>query len=402
MPPSNPHNMNPRKISSVKYLLLLSAALLAPTLTALALAGTLTKPGVALPSNFPKDAHQQIAAALRHPDCKFLTGNFVNWHTTLLYGGDTRALNQFLAALAKCPGVTLRVTFVADPVPGATCDWVVEHSAGEPLTAPENSFQIRVNLKSERVRRAEVLLPENKEASPAQLPALTPAKLIGEWRGPCCEFRLAADGTGAWRVKGPDGPLEEPEPFKWQFDGTRLRFRGASAEEVFEIARGEKDSITFKFSSGETRGLWKIPRQKTTPTDAFAKRLPVTFEVMSQHAVLITHCRAEARENRTLGKILEVWKGDYAPKSFEREPPAGYVDVQMGLPKPGDQVALAAGTEFVVFWHRLNQTSGGLRQFFLVPIKDGKVSQTTDRHGTREELPVEELKKRVQAAPVQR
>ena len=134
---------------------LLCAALLATATDAFALAGDLTEPGVALPTGYPKAAQEQVLAALNRPDCKFLKGHFINWHTTLLYAGETKALNQFLDALAKCPSVTLHVSFTTDPVPrdDGRCDWFVSHDAHA------NSFQVRVNLKSERLKLPELRLP---------------------------------------------------------------------------------------------------------------------------------------------------------------------------------------------------------------------------------------------------
>ena len=136
---------------------LLCAILLATATDALALAGELKEPGVALPQDYPQTAQEQVMAALKRPDCKFLKGSFINWHTSLLYAGETKALNQFLDALAKCPGVTLHVSFVAtDTIPGEPCDWHVSHDAHA------NSFHIRVNLKSERIKLPDLYLPPTK------------------------------------------------------------------------------------------------------------------------------------------------------------------------------------------------------------------------------------------------
>lgn len=130
--------------------------LLASVATTFALMGELKEPGVAHAQGYPQVAQEQVRAALTRPDCKFLGGRFLNSHTSLLYAGDTKALNQFLDALAKCPGVTLHVSFVADPIPGEPCDWHVSHMAHE------NRFHVRVNLKSARVKLADLHLPEVK------------------------------------------------------------------------------------------------------------------------------------------------------------------------------------------------------------------------------------------------
>lgn len=145
----------------------------------------------------------------------------------------------------------------------------------------------------------------------------------------------------------------------------------------------------------EFKGALQLAEAAPAP----AKRLPVTFDIMARDAVLIVQCRAELVQGRTLGKVLEVWRGAYAPADFERPPPPGFMDVNLGAPKRGDQTGLREGTEFIVFWHRLNQVGGGLRQFYLVPVKDGKVGQEIHRSGLREELTVAELKERVSRAP---
>ncbi len=362
----------------------------------LALAGDLKEPGVAMAQGYPEAARQQVMAALNRPDCKFLKGSFINWHTSLLYAGETKALNLFLADLAKCPGATLHVSFVADPIPGEACDWVVAHDAHA------NSFHVRLNLKSERLKLPDLHLPEVKGPPVKTVAALNRNDLLGEWCGPCIGFKLASDGAGAWLVKGPEGPLPQPEPFKWELSGPTLLLREATGERKLTVTRGEDESLELQFPEGGSAGVWKVASKPGAANPAALaapnKRLPITFDIMARDAVLIMHCRAEVAQNRTLGKVLEVWRGTYAPLDFERQPPTGFVDVNMGVPKPGDQVALREGTEFIVFWHRLNQTAGGLRQFYLVPVKDGKVSQEIHRSGLREELTVAELKQRVIAA----
>ena len=148
---------------------LLCAALFATATDALALAGELKEPGVALPQDYPKAAQEQVRAALNRPDCKFLKGSFINSHTSLLYAGDTKALNQFFDALAKCPGVTLHISFVAtDTIPGEPCDWHVSHDAHE------NSFHIRVNLKSERIKLPDLYLPSAKGPALPTQPTVPP------------------------------------------------------------------------------------------------------------------------------------------------------------------------------------------------------------------------------------
>lgn len=143
---------------------LFSALLLATATDALALAGELKEPGVAMSQGYPEAARKQVMAALTRPGCKFLKGNFINSHTSLFYAGDTKALNVFLGDLAKCPGVTLHVSFANDPIPGEPCDWHVSHDAHE------NGFHVRVSLKSDRIKLPDLYLPEVKGPSVVTAP----------------------------------------------------------------------------------------------------------------------------------------------------------------------------------------------------------------------------------------
>jgi hypothetical protein len=120
---------------------------------AFALAGTLDSPSVAFSGDYPKDAQAQVMAALTRKDCKFLGGHFVNWFTTLRYGGDTKSLNLFLGDLVKCPGATVHVGFkkLDDD-----CDWRVSHDAHS------NHFQVEVNLNSKQIKIEDLYIPEAK------------------------------------------------------------------------------------------------------------------------------------------------------------------------------------------------------------------------------------------------
>jgi hypothetical protein len=133
---------------------------------ALALAGDLSEPGIALPAHYTETVRSNIMAALRQPDCRFLGGRFLNSHTSLNYAGNTRALNFFLDGLAKCAGVTLSVSFTFDALPDDRCDWHVSHQAGP------NRFHVRVNLKSSQIKLAELVIPAVKgpELPPARKP----------------------------------------------------------------------------------------------------------------------------------------------------------------------------------------------------------------------------------------
>src|SRR5437762_14197430 len=108
-----------------------SLTLLLLTAKALAEYHTPTEPSLAFPNDFPEAARTNIVAALRRPDCKFLSGSALNSFTSFKYGGDTLALNLFLENLAKCRGVALGVRFSLESSM-EDCDWLVTHMAGKP------------------------------------------------------------------------------------------------------------------------------------------------------------------------------------------------------------------------------------------------------------------------------
>lgn len=123
----------------------------------LALAGDLSEPGIAFPSDFPQPAQLRIMGSLKHPECKFLGGHFVNWITHLNYSGETKGLNGFLENLAKCPGVALTVRFKEEGFEG-DCDWMIDHTSGGDTC----QLVVSVNLKSPRIKLTELAIPEAK------------------------------------------------------------------------------------------------------------------------------------------------------------------------------------------------------------------------------------------------
>jgi len=141
-------------------------------------------------------------------------------------------------------------------------------------------------------------------------------------------------------------------------------------------------------TAGAIRGRAPAP---AAAEPAPVRRLPVTFDVLIRDALLVVHGRAEKVGGRVLVRIQDVWRGTYTPEAFERKPPEGFVDVSASLD------VLTPGTECVVYWNRLNQVRGGLRQFTLVPVKDGKLSRSINRWGDPEELTLAQLKDRVKA-----
>ncbi|MFM1558742.1 MAG: hypothetical protein ACKJSK_05475 [Roseibacillus sp.] len=72
--------------------------------------------------------------------------------TSLRYQGNTGALNRFLSGLANCLDVTMQVSFTGEL--DQDTDWRVFH---EP---PANRFHIEIDYQSERIKLAELILPE--------------------------------------------------------------------------------------------------------------------------------------------------------------------------------------------------------------------------------------------------
>jgi hypothetical protein len=140
--------------------LLLAVALLAGRSDASAMAGDLKQPGVALPTKYPEAIRKKIRAALNREDCKFVSGSFVNWFTTLRYDSDTKALNLFLDDLKNIPQVTLKVSFVKS-IEHESAAWSVHHGAHG------NRFHIRVPLDG-RIKIEELYIPDIQGRSPTE------------------------------------------------------------------------------------------------------------------------------------------------------------------------------------------------------------------------------------------
>ncbi|HTL56846.1 MAG TPA: hypothetical protein VL361_14290 [Candidatus Limnocylindrales bacterium] len=110
--------------------------------SAFGMAGTLTSPGLAFPEDFPSAIQINLLAVVRKPEFKFLNGQFINSTTTLRYGGDTRALNEFLDQLSRFPGIIVSLSFGAEPwelivtnstrLADESLSWTVSHSAFQP------------------------------------------------------------------------------------------------------------------------------------------------------------------------------------------------------------------------------------------------------------------------------
>ena len=135
----------------------LAVSLAAPVSAVL---GELTTPSVPFAQGYPAEAREKVNAALaRTKGATFLGGHFLNSWTTLRYSGDTLALNHFLDALVKCPGVTVHVGFKKL---NDGSDWRVGHAFHG------NRFQVEVNLDSKRVDIEKLYIPEYKGPSPSK------------------------------------------------------------------------------------------------------------------------------------------------------------------------------------------------------------------------------------------
>jgi hypothetical protein len=100
--------------------------------------------------------YKALKAVLQRSDCRFLGGSELNVSSSLRYGGDTTALNKFIAALSLCPKVSVHVKFYRPGPGGVECDWsVTQMSASTELV-------VRINLASEKVNIERLYLPPVK------------------------------------------------------------------------------------------------------------------------------------------------------------------------------------------------------------------------------------------------
>ena len=135
----------------------------------------------------------------------------------------------------------------------------------------DNAGQTRVFYAVLRKRDGQWLVDRHDRDAPKEVAALMQGfnlspgmkfdvraeELVGHWLGPCTEFTLAADGTGAWLVTGPEGPLPTPKPFNWDVAGSTLLMRDAEREQKAEVTWVEDDSFHFRFANGNGRAVWR-------------------------------------------------------------------------------------------------------------------------------------------------
>ena len=96
------------------------------------------------------------------PEAKFLGGQFINAVTTLRYGGDTGALNQFLAGLAECSEARIRVQFVRD----LDSAWRLQHNGW----SDGREFLVQIGLGSDRIHLEEIQWPLIRGGRPDAVP----------------------------------------------------------------------------------------------------------------------------------------------------------------------------------------------------------------------------------------
>ncbi len=103
---------------------------------------------------------------------------------------------------------------------------------------------------------------------------------------------------------------------------------------------------------------------------ARAEQWPSVEELASPRFLLIVHCRTEAVDGRVLYKVLDVWKGEYSPRAFVRQPPTGYINT--GGP---DATNGKAGVEVILCYTRHNQPKEGIHAHDMsLLVEDGKVT----------------------------
>lgn len=134
---------------------------LAPRVSALSV--MLPAPDVNFPKGYDQARAGQILAILRDPLLKYQDGITSywppEWGTTLVYDGDTAALNSMLARLAKIPGVHVALSFTRGPVAttrdGRSGNWEVKYGQTTP-----NTLHVVVNLKAAGIDVEKLLLPQ--------------------------------------------------------------------------------------------------------------------------------------------------------------------------------------------------------------------------------------------------
>jgi hypothetical protein len=131
---------------------------------ALALSEGLPRPKIFFPKNYDTNRAEGVHAVLTADKFKYLGGLTSYWppawSTTLVYDGDASSLSEFVAAMNRVKGVTVRLTFSRDlsketgsALPAGS--WWVKYSHELP-----DVITIRVNLAAETLEKFELLMPK--------------------------------------------------------------------------------------------------------------------------------------------------------------------------------------------------------------------------------------------------
>jgi hypothetical protein len=129
---------------------------------ALALSLELKTPTIYWPQNVDKNRADQIQKILQNKKLPFLGGLTSYWapdfSTTLVYGGDTKMLKEFVSELRKVPGLHVKITLSQDLAreTGSALragTWWVKYSHVTP-----NTLTIRINLAAKEIDLEELVL----------------------------------------------------------------------------------------------------------------------------------------------------------------------------------------------------------------------------------------------------
>lgn len=135
---------------------------------ALALSLQLHEPEINFPKGYNASRAQQIVAVLKQPEAKFRDGLISywepDWATTLVYGGDTKALQTQLAELGHIAGLRVKVTLSRDlsKETGSALQsgsWFVKYRHTKP-----DVLELRVNLASDQIDLKQLELWQEGEA----------------------------------------------------------------------------------------------------------------------------------------------------------------------------------------------------------------------------------------------
>ena len=162
-----------------------------------ALAGKLDRPSIAIPATGEGVASQQdpvcagMHKVLTEHAKQFVSGRFINAHTTMEFCGTTAELNALLKELAAVEGAGLQIRFskgADDPVnlivktedASPPYQWRIEHNA---WAGDAHSLSITIYLGDGKIKVEEVQIPTIVGKKPAatatpavKLPADAPAE----------------------------------------------------------------------------------------------------------------------------------------------------------------------------------------------------------------------------------